>query len=436
MSSQRAHFVSGVVLGIGIGLLISHFTWGTGRTSDAGTPELSRFASSHSGSLVNLSDDWPDEDISSFDIEHSDDLEWPEEGPLSTALAIHTDEDHSIVASSRLTEITEPAETEPAAVPEPQPLPVSTAAPLPGDNNEAAIRGIIEAELPHLSKEQREVWYQSLKDVNKEDIAGILQMRKLLGTPLPDITTDKANMLGPDNQAPEVTVNEATDFDQAINEAIAVHKRNLMMAHTPGYVPQVPYIVQTDGSLPRADVYLDFNRTASHVSGFPLDLVVAGAGFFALEDENGERVYARSGRFEVLPDGRLGMTLGMRTLTLVPEVTIPVESTQIVIGENGAVLAGKEKPVDKDTATKSMKFMGTPDQVGQLRVANPVSSRDVVPITGTGLFELRGKWPVERLTVPNSQTGTRIKQGHFFLPTIDREQEMMFIARLLELKSL
>ncbi len=70
-------------------------------------------------------------------------------------------------------------------------------------------------------------------------------------------------------------------------------------------------------------------------TGQPLDLAIAGDGFFAVQQLNGDIAYTRSGSFRLDVDGNLTSPSG---LLLDPPITLPTDTIQITITEDGRVL--------------------------------------------------------------------------------------------------
>jgi flagellar basal-body rod protein FlgG len=66
----------------------------------------------------------------------------------------------------------------------------------------------------------------------------------------------------------------------------------------------------------------------------PLDLSIDGRGFFAIQQLNGDIAYTRNGTFKLDADGNIVNSAG---LTLDPPITIPNDTTQIQITEDGQV---------------------------------------------------------------------------------------------------
>ena len=79
-------------------------------------------------------------------------------------------------------------------------------------------------------------------------------------------------------------------------------------------------------------------------SNNPLDLAIEGQGFFRIQRANGEFAYTRAGNFRVDSSGRLVTQDGEQ---LEPLITVPQETTSLIIGGDGQVSAkvqGKDEP--------------------------------------------------------------------------------------------
>ncbi len=70
-------------------------------------------------------------------------------------------------------------------------------------------------------------------------------------------------------------------------------------------------------------------------SGNPLDLAIEGDGFFQVQ-VNGENAYTRAGAFKLNNDGTIVTANGY---VLQPEFTVPADTVNIVVTENGRISA-------------------------------------------------------------------------------------------------
>jgi flagellar basal-body rod protein FlgG len=106
-------------------------------------------------------------------------------------------------------------------------------------------------------------------------------------------------------------------------------------------------------------------------TGNPLDLAIQGDGFFQVQLDNGDTGYSRDGNFKKDANGTLVTSDGY---PLQPNISIPSDATEIVIGLNGTV---------------SVRQSGSTDlnQVGQIqlaRFANPAGLESI----GRNIFQI------------------------------------------------
>jgi flagellar basal-body rod protein FlgG len=93
----------------------------------------------------------------------------------------------------------------------------------------------------------------------------------------------------------------------------------------------------------------DFRQT-----GNPLDMVIEGKGFFQVRMPSGETAYTRDGSFHVNKEGTLVTADGD---ALEPQITIPADAQEIVIGSDG-------------TVSVTQAGQSAAQQVGTIQIAN------------------------------------------------------------------
>jgi flagellar basal-body rod protein FlgG len=93
----------------------------------------------------------------------------------------------------------------------------------------------------------------------------------------------------------------------------------------------------------------DFRQT-----GNPLDLVIEGKGFFQVRLPSGETAYTRDGSLHLNKDGTLVTADGD---PLEPQITIPTDAQEIVIGSDG-------------TVSITQSGQSTAQQVGTIQIAS------------------------------------------------------------------
>ena len=86
----------------------------------------------------------------------------------------------------------------------------------------------------------------------------------------------------------------------------------------------------------------------------PLDMAVAGKGFFQVLKSDGEIAYTRNGQLQLNAEGTVVMASG---LPLEPAIQIPMEHTDITVNAGGAVFV-------------TVPGESAPQQVGQVVLAN------------------------------------------------------------------
>ncbi len=80
------------------------------------------------------------------------------------------------------------------------------------------------------------------------------------------------------------------------------------------------------------------------MTGNNLDIAIVGDGFFQIQQPDGTMAYTRDGNFEISQDGILVNNDG---LSLVPQINIPQNATEISIGADGnvdVILPGQVQP--------------------------------------------------------------------------------------------
>ena len=91
----------------------------------------------------------------------------------------------------------------------------------------------------------------------------------------------------------------------------------------------------------------------------PLDMMVAGRGFFAIEDASGAQGYTREGSFSPDSEGFLSNSRGER---LSPAIRIPEDSVSVSVSASGEVVsAGAD---GANTAVGNIRVVDFPNQQG------------------------------------------------------------------------
>jgi flagellar basal-body rod protein FlgF len=136
-------------------------------------------------------------------------------------------------------------------------------------------------------------------------------------------------------------------------------ERVLQRAEKAGEIVPPPTAVPTP--VTREQVQTDFSQGSVTRTGNPLDVAIAGDGFFVVRSERGERL-TRSGDFSIDSGGYLALNDGSRVQGTSGDISIP--KSPVVIGTDGSVRAGEQR-------------------VGQLRVVTVEDPTQLVRESGT-----------------------------------------------------
>jgi flagellar basal-body rod protein FlgG len=98
---------------------------------------------------------------------------------------------------------------------------------------------------------------------------------------------------------------------------------------------RIPVGIQVGMGVRALSVAKEFSQGDYQNTNNPLDLAIEGDGFFLVE-VNGEEMYTRAGAFKLNQDGTVVTANGY---VLQPEFTVPLETKNIVVTENGHIAA-------------------------------------------------------------------------------------------------
>lgn len=401
-SLGRGLFVSGVVLGLSLGVAASHlllFARGTGPLEATGQEDAVR----------PFEPGWPfvgdtgpldvpaDVTFSMMEIGDAPDIghvrlsDEPEEEPIQ-------------YFPEAMSQPDEPAATWQAAVSRPTPDPslrVTADASIEGDDvpqalspspaaapiddrtsqREELARSIIKEELPDATAQEREVWYDVLRGLPAEDIKGILRMRKhigadgsmlgaIAGTPAPLIAPKSAETL----TSPEPGTERAGEVE--VSRRLAEIKRyNDSNRRTVGFKQLVPVLVESPeeaAGVQLAKVIRDLRSGQLEATGRTFDVALRGPGF--LQVRQGEQVrYTRDGRLTRNADGQLMLLATPTGWFIDPPLEIPLEASDVEIAADGRVTA--RLPGEADST-----------ELGTIRVVQ-FPDPDALRVDAQGLWE-------------------------------------------------
>jgi flagellar basal-body rod protein FlgF len=102
----------------------------------------------------------------------------------------------------------------------------------------------------------------------------------------------------------------------------------------------------------------DFTKGPLTATSRDLDVAVNGAGWLAVQADDGTESYTRAGNLQTGPDGTLQLPNGMQVVGTGGPITLPADAQSVLIGQDGTV------------SVKSASS-NLPTTVGQLKLVNP-----------------------------------------------------------------
>ncbi len=157
-----------------------------------------------------------------------------------------------------------------------------------------------------------------------------------------------------------------------------------------------------------AAVVKNFSQGNFKETGNPLDVAIAGHGFFQIQMPDGTIAYTRSGAFKIDNNGRIVNSEGY---PLIPQITIPNDTVAINIGNDGTVSvleAGQE----------------TPTQIGQIQLAYFINPAGLKAL-GHNLFKPTQSSGAAQINNPGTNGLGTLEQGVLEMSNVSVVQEMV-----------
>ena len=349
----------------------------------------------------------------------------------------------------------------PSQVPSPvDPLPQEITEPTESarDAGEAsAVRGVIEHELSHATREEREIWFDELKTLPAGVVRDLLQVRKQLRA-LPRLVGGmpeklaSADLESVPNRSREISAEPASTRirfnvpDQlasltSLEAAVSQLRHNVTNAATPGFkrlrVSLVDVYGSRMGDSPTGDetvalqpqgtpiqgegcrlapLLIDLTQGTLKKTGRQLDLAISGEGFFVLQ--SADRSYlSRCGALTLNRHRQLCLATTSDDLLLQPVITIPESVQEIRVSAEGLItVVLASDPLESAT-------------VGQIQLAHVSSPARLQPV-GSALFAAtEGSGPVV-LQAPRTMGQGEIHQGFLEQANVELEKELDEIEAL------
>ncbi|GAA8174051.1 flagellar basal-body rod protein FlgG [Helicobacter pylori] len=138
-----------------------------------------------------------------------------------------------------------------------------------------------------------------------------------------------------------------------------------------------------------------------------LDVAITGKGFFQVQLPDGTTAYTRSGNFKLDERGNLVTSEGY---LLIPQITLPEDTTQVNIGVDGTV-----------SVTQGLQT--TSNVIGQITLANFVNPAGLHSM-GDNLFSITNASGEAIVGNPDSQGLGKLRQGFLELSNVRLVEEM------------
>lgn len=143
-------------------------------------------------------------------------------------------------------------------------------------------------------------------------------------------------------------------------------------------------------------------------TGNPLDMAIDGDGFFQIQRPDGTTAYTRDGSFKISADGRVVTSDGY---FLLPQLTIPGNTTSIAVGADGTVQA-------------QLYGQDEPTQLGQLELARFINPAGLSAI-GKNLLVATSASGTPTTNVPTLGGMGSIDQGYLEMSNVSVVDEMV-----------
>ncbi len=157
-----------------------------------------------------------------------------------------------------------------------------------------------------------------------------------------------------------------------------------------------------------AAVVKNFAQGNFKETGNPLDIAIAGNGFFQITMPDGTTTYTRDGAFKIDDNGRIVTSEGY---PLSPEIIIPSDTVSINIGNDG-------------TVSVLEAGQNTPSQIGQIQLANFINPAGLKSL-GHNLYQETQSSGTATTDNPGSNGLGTLEQGVLEMSNVSVVQEMV-----------
>ncbi len=155
----------------------------------------------------------------------------------------------------------------------------------------------------------------------------------------------------------------------------------------------------------------DYSQGAFQQTDKPTDMTIVGQGFFQVIDPSGQTLYTRAGNFSVNANNQLVVGSAQTGRLLEPAISVPQDTTGIVIGSDGKVF------VQQPGSTQQQ-------QVGQIQLALFVNPEGLLKL-GENLYQQTDASNAPVTSNPGEQGLGTIKQGFLEASNVEPVQELI-----------
>jgi flagellar basal body rod protein FlgG len=310
----------------------------------------------------------------------------------------------------------------------------------------AAVRSVIERELSHTTREERDIWFDELKTLPAGVVRDLLQVRKQLralprimgGIPEKLASADPVSnprtreiIAEPASQKIRFQAPDDYSATSALETAISQLRHNLMNASTPGFKRLRVTLVDTYSPLSldpvstgsglrgegcqMAPQQLDLKQGTLKNTGRQLDLAIEGEGFFVIRQGEKE-LLTRCGAFTMDRDRQIGLTVTEASLLLHPIIKVPEDSRELQISADGVISILKSSDA-------------TLIEIGRIQLARVASPARLQPMGQTLLLPNEDSGPITFGAAMSAGLG-EVQQGFLEQSNVEFQAELDEIEEL------
>lgn len=218
-----------------------------------------------------------------------------------------------------------------------------------------------------------------------------------------------AQQMNVDNIANNLSNVNTTGFKKSKIEFQDILYQNYRRAGAASSVgSQVPAGLSIGYGVRPAATVRQFSTGDLQQTGNPLDMAIAGDGFFQIQRLDGSTAYTRDGAFKLSADGQIVTSDGY---FLEPNISIPEDATSIAVGNDGTIevlQAGQSQPT----------------QIGQIELARFVNPSGLEAI-GQNLLVQTSASGDPITDIPGQNGLGTIDQGYLEMSNVDVVSEMV-----------